>query len=211
MLAQTSTTALGSGAWIAIAVAVVIVVLLAALAVRRQRSAGLRKRFGPEYDRTLAATGSRNRAEAELERREKRVRALDIRPITPGARARYTESWRAIQSRFVDDPRGAVADADALLTDAMRDRGYPVDTDPDRRMADLSVEHAAVIDNYRTATAIARRSEAGSASTEDLRQAMVSYRSLFADLVGADPARLPDDEGRIVEPKRRDTARGVRA
>lgn len=195
--------------WIWLAAAVVIVVILAVVALRQRRSQSLRQRFGPEYQRTVAATGSTQRAEAELERREKRHRALDIRPLMPGARKRYTETWRDVQARFVDDPGGAVGDADRLLTDVMRDRGYPTDISVERRMDDLSVDHASVLNNYRVATEIAQRSATGQASTEDLRQAMVSYRMLFAGLVGADPVTATV-EGRIVEPNRREASRGTR-
>jgi hypothetical protein len=185
MLAQALSTD-ASNTWIWFAVAVVIVLAIIAFAATRKRSERMRNRFGPEYDRTVASTGSTKRAEAELARREKRVHDLNIRPLTPGARERYTDSWRGVQARFVDDPSAAIAAADRLLTDAMRDRGYPVD-DPARRMEDLSVEHAGTLNNYRNATAIAHRNASGKASTEELRQAMISYRALFSELVGAEP------------------------
>ncbi len=128
------------------------------------------------------------------------MHALDIRPITPGARARYTEAWNALQARFVDDPSGALADADRLLADVMRDRGYPAENAVDRRIEDLSVEHAKVMDNYRLGNDIVEKDARGEASTEDLRRAMVAYRSLFADLVGAEPdGNLI--EGRSVPPR----------
>jgi hypothetical protein len=196
--------------WIWIAAAVVVIVALIAFATNRRRSSeAMRKRFGPEYDRTVASTGSPKAAEAELARRERRVRALDLKPLTPGARSRYVESWRAVQARFVDDPSGAIADADRLLTDAMRDRGYPVD-DANQRLEDLSVEHAGTLNNYRTAAAIAQRNARGQAGTEELRQAMVSYRTLFSELVGADPTQPGSVEGRTVEPVRTDATQGVR-
>lgn len=194
--------------WIVIAVIIVLALAVVAIVAQRRRSVGLRDRFGPEYDRAVASTGSQQRAERELAAREQRHRKLDIRDLTPGARQRYTETWRTVQARFVDDPAGAVAQADSLLIDVMRDRGYPVD-DPAHRMEDLSVEHAKVLDDYRTATSIAQRSSRGAASTEELRQAVVLYRSLFGDLLGANPLDTASVDGRIVEPRRADTTQGV--
>jgi hypothetical protein len=190
LLAQTAApTAAGAGTspylWIAIAVIVVIVVALA-VSARRRRSDHLRQQFGPEYDRAVARDGSTRRAEADLAARERRHRALDIRALPPGARDRYTEEWRGIQARFVDEPNAAVTEADRLLTNVMRDRGYPLG-DIDQRIDDLSVEHGRVIDNYRAAREIAARNDRGQASTVDLRNAMLDYRSLFSDLLGADP------------------------
>lgn len=212
MLAQPTAATLDTTTWmwIGIAIAVVVVLVLVAFAAQRRKSDNLRRRFGPEYDRTVAAKGSPERAEADLARREKRVQALDIRPITPGARARYNESWRALQARFVDDPSAALAQADRLLADVMRDRGYPVETAVDRRIENLSVEHARVIDNYRLGNAIVAKNARGQASTEDLRRAMVAYGSLFADLVGGE-ANSDLTEGRIVEPSSKNVERGVRA
>jgi hypothetical protein len=211
MLAQAITSpTIDTTTWIWIGIAVVVVLVLIAFAARRSKTNDMRRRFGPEYDRTLAATGSPQRAEADLARREKRVHALDIQPITPGARARYTEAWRNVQTRFVDNPSGALADANRLLTDVMRDRGYPVETNPDRRIEDLSVEHASVIDNYRLGNEVVAQDARGAATTEDLRRAMVAYRALFADLVGADP-NGDRVEGRIVEPRTDDATRGIRA
>ncbi|MDB5027760.1 MAG: putative secreted protein, partial [Candidatus Eremiobacteraeota bacterium] len=117
--------------------------------------------------------------------------------------------WRSVQGRFVDEPGVAVGEADRLVNEVMRDRGYPPD-DPQNRMDDLSVEHATVLGNYRTATAIAQRNARGEATTEELRVALVSYRALFADLLGTDPVQSGTVEGRIVEPRRTDTSQGVR-
>ena len=122
-------------------------------------------------------------AEAGLEGRNDRVEALHIQPLAPGDRARFAESWRSVQGRFVDSPGGAVTDADQLLRDVMSTRGYPV-TDFEQRAADVSVDHPLVIDNYRKAHEIAVRQGLGQASTEDLRQAMIHYRTLFEDLAG---------------------------
>jgi hypothetical protein len=187
MLAQTTATGdLSTGTIIAIVIAVVLIVAVIALTVPRQRSQRLKERFGPEYDRTLDRTGSQARSERELAAREQRHQKLDIRPLTPGARTRYSEEWRTIQARFVDDPSLAVTEADRVIVEVMRDRGYPVDDSVSQRVDDLSVDHASVIDNYRVARDIARRNARHEASTEELRRATVSYRTLFEDLLGDD-------------------------
>jgi hypothetical protein len=189
MLAQATTPAgvEPSKFWIVVGVvvAVVIIALIAYLA-RRARSQKLQQRFGPEYERTVEATGSEARAESELAAREKRHEKLHILPLTSGARTRYAEEWREVQARFVDEPFGAIAQADTLLHNVMRDRGYPVE-DFDQQLDDLSVEHSRDIDHYRAGHAIALRCEARSASTEDSRQAMVHYRALFESLLGGTP------------------------
>jgi len=177
-------------AWVI--VAVVVVVAIAALAwmwARMQRTKRLQGRFGPEYGRTLHRTGDTGAAEEELERREQRREEFDIRPLAPEAQRRYGERWRAVQARFVDEPASAVGDADKLIGEAMRDRGYPVE-DFDQRAADLSVDHPDVVENYRAAHRIAVANSSQSASTEDLRQAMVHYRSLFERLIGANEPAL---------------------
>ena len=168
-------------------VAVVVVVALAAVAVvvlltRQRRKAMLRQRFGTEYDHAVRERGSELKAQAELEAREKRVAKLTIRSLSPAERDRYAEQWRAVQSRFVDDPKGAVIQADETVASLMADRGYPV-SDFEQRAADLSVDHPHVVQNYRAGHAIAVRHRQRRASTEDLRQAMIYYRSLFEDLL----------------------------
>ena len=170
-----------------IILAVVIVVALAALAVlvsRRRRSEHLKQHFGREYEHALEREGDRSKAEAELVQREKRVEKLNIRPLDRVERDRVTAEWSEVQARFVDDPPRAVAFADALLGEVMKTRGYPV-SDFEQRAGDISVDHPAVVDHYRTAHDIAVRHERGDAGTEDLRQAMIHYRALFDDLVGA--------------------------
>jgi hypothetical protein len=154
------------------------------LFLRRRRSESLRTQFGgSEYDRALKEDGSRRHAEAGLKERTARVESLNIRPLAPGDRARFVESWRRLEARFVDGPGGAVTEADQLLGDVMSTRGYPV-SDFEQRAADISVDHPLVLENYRTAHEIALRQTKGQANTEDLRQAMIHYRTLFEELVG---------------------------
>jgi hypothetical protein len=164
-------------------IGVAILGIAALILLRRRRTEGLRTRFGPEYARALQDSGDRRHAEASLEERKKRVERFKLRPLTPGDRTRFTESWRRVQGRFVDEPKGAVTEADRLLGDVMSTRGYPV-SDFDQRTADISVDHPRVVENYRAAHEIALRHAQGQASTEDLRQAMIHYRTLFVELVG---------------------------
>lgn len=168
---------------IAVLVIIVIVGVVVFLVIQKKRTEQLRRGFGPEYDRVLQETGSRSRAEASLAERQKRVAQLDIRTVTPDDAARFRESWRRVQTRFVDDPQGAVTDADQLLRDVLSTRGYPVGNF-EQRAADISVEHPRVVEHYRAGHEIALRHSQGKASTEDLRQAMIHYRTLFLDLVG---------------------------
>jgi hypothetical protein len=167
------------------ALVLIVALLLAAVAMYFfWRRTTLRKRFGPEYDRTVQASGNAMRAEAELEARAKRVGAYHIQPLSPDDGARFSTAWRQVQSRFVDDPDGAVREADRLVTDLMSTRGYPM-TEFERRAADLSVDHPEVVSHYREAHQIAsRQHEArGRVSTEDLRQAVMHYRALFEELL----------------------------
>lgn len=173
---------------IAIAIAVALVVVVAGITiwlfVRKRRTERLRTQFGgAEYSRAVKEGGSRSKAETTLDERAERVERLNIRPLSPGDRARFVESWRSVQARFVDGPGGAVSDADRLLGDVMSTRGYPVG-DFEQRAADISVGYPLVLENYRSAHAIAIRQLAGHASTEELRQAMIHYRTLFDELVG---------------------------
>jgi hypothetical protein len=167
---------------IAIVVGVALVVLAAVLLTQRRRSDELRARYGPEYDHIVDRFGDKRHAEAELRRRVERVELLNVRALSPQERGVYLTQWRAVQARFVDDPKGAVTDADRLVEEVMKTRGYPV-ADFDQREADLSVHHPRVVSNYRSARDIARRHRRGEATTEDLRQAMVFYRELFQDLL----------------------------
>ena len=162
---------------IAIVIAVVVLLLLG-----RRRSAALRQKFGSEYRRAVGEFGDERKAEAELVAREKRVRGLNIRALTPEEQERFAEAWKRAQARFVDEPSQAAADADILVKELMQTRGYPVG-DFEQRAADISVDHSEVVSNYRAAREIALRNNAGKATTEDIRQAMVHYRSLFEELL----------------------------
>jgi hypothetical protein len=165
-----------------IIVAAVAVALAAWWYVQTERRQRLRKRFGPEYERAVRESGSPARAEAELEARTRRIEKLHIRALTGEESGRFAESWRRVQARFVDDPNGAVTEADRLVTEAMSTRGYPM-ADWDQRVADISVDHPHVVERYRAGHDIALRHARGDASTEDLRQAMVHYRELFNELI----------------------------
>ena len=171
---------------------IVAVVIIAILIVavwwysKRQRSAKLQEKFGSEYERTVAEKGDTRKAEDELRDRQKRVSKLEIRPLAADERRRFNDEWRAVQARFVDDPSAAVRDADTLVGRVMEARGYPVG-DFEQRAADVSVDHPTVLEHYRAAHAVALRHAQGQASTEDLRQAMVHYRALFAELLEEPP------------------------
>jgi hypothetical protein len=171
---------------IGVAVAVILAVaVLAWLYVQRRRratTAELRQRFGPEYERAVGEHGSERRAEAQLEAREKRVEKLKIRELDPAERERFSGQWQTLQFRFVDDPKGSVTKADALVSTVMQARGYPV-ADFNQRAADISVDHSRVVANYRSAHEIAVRLGNGEASTEDLRTAMIHDRSFFEELL----------------------------
>jgi hypothetical protein len=188
--------------WIVIGVIVAMVVLgVVFSALRTRRSRSLQDQFGPEYDRTVDKAGGRREAERELAERQKRHDELELRPLSEDIRERYLQQWRVTQGRFVDDPTGAVSEADDLVQRVMRDRGYPVD-DFEQRAADISVEHPELVEKYRTANGIARASERGEASTEDLRHSVRHYRALFVELLEADDgdedASTRDREGEEV-------------
>ena len=165
-----------------------LIIILALLAVatflhfRRHQSHVLEKNFGPEYGRTVDNLGSRPKAEAELRARQKRVEQLNIVPLSPADAARFREGWKALQARFVDNPKGSLAEADRLVCDLMEKRGYPMG-DFERQAADISVGHPAVVEHYRAAHEIAVRDRNGQTDTESLRQAVIHYRALFGDLL----------------------------
>jgi len=164
---------------------IAIVAFVAMGSLRKRRTDKLRTKFGDaEYDRALQEGDSRRKAEAGLDKRTDRVVSLNIRPLGAADRARFVEAWSRVQSHFVDGPGGAVTEADQLLGDVMSTRGYPV-SDFEQRAADISVSHPLVLENYRLAHEIANRQTGGKASTEELRQAMIHYRALFDELVGA--------------------------
>jgi hypothetical protein len=172
-----------------ITVLVILVVLLlvgAAVVMYRRRS--LRQRFGPEYDRAVESSDDRRTAERELRERERRHAELELRELDPAARERYAASWEEIQVRFVDAPDKAVGEADELVTHLIAERGYPTGGYDDQ-LSHLSVEHARTLDHYRKAHDINERTARGEATTEQLRQALVHYRALFADLLGSEPDR----------------------
>jgi hypothetical protein len=153
------------------------------LAIRKRRTERLRDRFGgAEYTRAVREGGGRRQAEAALGKRTDRVEGLHIRPLAPGDRARFIASWDRVQARFVDGPGSAVTDADQLVGDVMSIRGYPV-SDFEQRVADISVDHPLVTDNYRAAHRGALREKSGQATTEDLRQAMIHFRTFFEELI----------------------------
>lgn len=171
--------------WILIVVAVVAVgvaIGAATAANRRKRTERLKDRFGPEYERTVSMAGDEKLAEKELAAREKSHDKLDIHPLTPEALNNYANRWRTVQTAFVDNPTSAVGEADLLVTEVMRERGYPVD-DFNQRADDISVDHPTVVENYRAAHQIHLSQEEGDVGTEQQRQAFVHYRALFAKLL----------------------------
>src|ERR1700722_4500131 len=166
-----------------VVILVMAVVAWMYLQKRRSTTAGLRQKFGPEYERAVQQQqGSERKAEAKLVDRQERVEKLNIRQLDPMERERFSKQWESVQSRFVDSPRGAVAEADDLVSSLMKTRGYPV-SDFAQRAADVSVDHPRVVENYRSGHDIALRVGKNGASTEDLRAAMIHYRSLFEELV----------------------------
>ena len=181
-----------TAALIVAAVAIVAIVLVTARfysaqrtrqrAETDQRSQQLRERFGPEYDRTVAEKGDVRRAESELEGREKRVTGFHIKPLTAEESKSFNDEWQVMQATFVDDPSTAVHDADALIGRVMSARGYP-ESDYAQRSADVSVDHPAILDHYRTAHEVTLRDAAGQANTEDLRQAVLNSHALFTEMM----------------------------
>lgn len=180
-------------------VAVIVVLALAWIAIRRKRrSEAVRRRFGPEFER-LAREQGPSRADEILVKREKRVEKLPLRQLSADERERFSSEWRGIQTHFVDDPAGSVTDADLLVGRLMEARGYPLG-DFEQRAADISVDHPQVVENYRAAHEIALRHQRGQASTEDLRNSIIYYRSLFDDLLETRTA------GPTIVAKRREVA-----
>lgn len=173
-----------------IVIAVLVVAVIAITVMRRRERERLQSHFGSEYEHQLhEAHGNRAKAEAALLKREKRVEKFDIRPLAPEQRERFLDDWTRVQARFVDDPERSVAQADALVAEVMRARGYPVE-DFEQRAGDLSVEHPKLVENYRAAHEIALRHSRGEAGTEDLRSAFIGYRELFEELLRAEQPEL---------------------
>jgi hypothetical protein len=169
-------------------VAIIAIAAISFVLARQRRSRRLRERFGPEYDRVVRKEGEVRRAEGVLEMRATRRESFVVRPLSASARSDFTDRWHAVQSQFVDDPKGSVSHADQLVNELMEARGYPM-ADFAHRADDISVDHPVVVDNYRAAHDIALRHKRGQASTEDLRKAMVHYRSLFNELLQDTPIR----------------------
>ncbi|HEY2886703.1 MAG TPA: hypothetical protein VGJ08_15935 [Rhizomicrobium sp.] len=163
-------------------VAVAFVALVVWFIYQRTQSHKLQQRFGPEYDRTVDRLGSQTKAEAELRARERRVEKFNIVPLAPAEAARFSQAWNALQSHFVDDPQGAVVQADGLVRELMVKRGFPMG-DFERRAADISVDHPVVVENYRAAQRIAERAARNESDTEELRNAVVHYRAIFNELL----------------------------
>lgn len=184
-----------------IAIVLLLLVIGGALLMRRRRSEALREQFGPEYQRAVHEAGSPSKAEAELMARRKRVDKLNIVPLAPVDAERFTRSWQALQARFVDSPQGALFEADQLVRELMMKRGYPMG-DFDSRAADISVDHPSVVEHYRSAHAITLRDQRGEADTEALRQAIVHYRALFAELLEVAQPRATREAAAREAPRR---------
>ena len=178
-----------------LAIVLIVAIAIAAVAgwafLQKRRTAVLRSRFGPEYERAVGEYGTRSRAEKALERRAERTEKYHIRPLTPEEQHGFSEAWRRTQGRFVDDPALAIREADQIVGDVMRSRGYPM-ADFGRRAEDLSVDHPNVIRNYRAGHDIAIAEQEGRASTEDLRRGMVHYRELFEELLEVQPVGMTE-------------------
>ena len=176
--------------WLTIVLIVIVLLVIAGIwyAAQTSRRKKLQSTFGPEYDRVVADTGNRADAEKELREREKRHAELELKPLSAESQATYAAAWEEVQIQFVDAPETAVSTADELTTRLIAERGYPTGDYADQ-LATLSVGHARTLEHYRDAHAISERSKSGEASTEDLRQALVHYRALFADLLGENPVQ----------------------
>jgi hypothetical protein len=186
---------MGTWVWVVIAIVVVVVVALVAVGARNRRTAALRDRFGPEYDRAVENSDDRHAAEADLRAREKQRAQFDVKPLPEATRLRFADEWRDLQERFLDQPAEAADAADSLVTRVMEARGYPM-TDFDAQAELVSVDHPDTVENYRLAHAVQQRSQNQQASTEDLREALLRYRSLFSELLrpeGNDAAGITAD------------------
>jgi hypothetical protein len=179
-------------AFVILAIVIIAIAVGAFFYLRRRRSENLRNQFGPEYKRAVDQYGDQRKAEAELAEREKRIRKLDIRGLTADEQNRFSDNWKKAQAHFVDTPSPAVSEADGLVKELMLARRYPVG-EFEQRTADISVDHPNVVNNYRAAHEIAQRNKSGKATTEDLRLAMVHYRSLFEELLQTAPPNTKEE------------------
>jgi hypothetical protein len=186
--------------WILIAVGIIVIAGLAVAFSRQRRSTGLRRQFGSEYDRTVDAREGRSAAEADLRDRAKRRASIDVRPLTESSRQRYSSEWSSVQTQFVDQPTEAVRSADGLVHRVMSEQGYPMDNF-DKEAELVSVDHPDVVDNFRSAHSVFLRAQAQQATTEDLRSAMLHYRSLFDQLLvsGSSPSDDPRPMNSTIE------------
>jgi hypothetical protein len=178
---------------LSVVLAVAVIAVITWFVTKQKQSQRLQQRFGPEYGRAVSELGGRGKAESELKERESRVARLNIAPLAPAEATRFTQAWNALQGRFVDNPKGVVSEADHLVRELMVKRGYPMG-DFERRAADISVDHPRVVATYRAAQVIAARDERGEADTEELRKAVVHYRTLFDELLeveSVDPVDSP--------------------
>jgi hypothetical protein len=185
--------------WVVVAIVVVAAIALVAVGVSKRRTAMLRDRFGPEYDRTVASRDDRRAAEADLRAREHQRAQFDVKPLPEATRVRFAHEWRDVQEQFVEQPAQATTAADTLITRVMEARGYPMN-DFDAQAELVSVDHPGTVENYRVAHAVRQRSQTEQVSTEDLREALLQYRSLFDELLrpegngAADGASLDDPD-----------------
>jgi hypothetical protein len=183
---------MSTGAIIGIVVVLVVLAVIAVLANKYLQRKRLQEKFGPEYDRAVESSDNRTAAERELVDRQKQHAKLELRELSPQSRESYDRHWSRIQEQFVDAPAGAVAEADVLVTDLMSERGYPTGS-YEKQAELLSVDHSRTLEHYRSAHEISQRDKSGDATTEDLRNAMVHYRTLFQDLLGSTDDRARDD------------------
>jgi hypothetical protein len=182
--------------WVVIAIVVVVAIALVAVGVRKRKTAMLRERFGPEYDRAVENRGDQRAAEADLRAREKQRAQFELTPLPEADRLRFTAEWRDVQEHFIDQPAQAATAADTLITRVMEARGYPMN-DFDVQADLVSVDHPETVENYRFAHAVQERSQTQQASTEDLREALLRYRSLFDELLRPD-GNGPDGNGTAI-------------
>ena len=185
---------------IVVAVLVAVGVIVGMSSVRRQRTQGLTEQYGPEYQRVVESAGDQRAAESELDARRERVQGYEIRALSTEERDGYSARWQETQAHFVDDPSSAISQADLLVQEVMRARGYPM-VDFEQRAADISVDHPHVVEEYRAAHDVAERHAAGGVETEDLRQAMVHYRTLFEELLETDTAAPQQEPEAEPEPE----------